>query len=472
MQPSVTRPTVFVSFTIYDFVDLRDAVKFWLEEMGFEVQMSEHTDFERRPEAGAFEACFESIRASDYYVLMIGHRRGEWYEASDRVSVTRKEYHIARESFDSTGKPRIISTVRSDVAVVLKERERLGATEGDSLLQDPSFTHEFIREVRGDDATAESGQEPNWLARFRDFRELIAILRTTLGIRGPLPRVALLEAVRRDCEHNLRVLLSNHRGAPFWNLSWLSRVRKDVQLTAGHLRHLQTAVPLTFEQMKRVVGFLVGSIPASDRFVRVALDQAVSSGALLEYDRLANRFVSPPLLDAIYRLREELDWYARRTPLATAESESLLASWEEARVSRRDASVKAFALFALFAIHDTILNVARLNVAILRYLYGHADAVDVRLRPSSPVERFADEIDKETVSEQQLREWLEADNLLLRFGAWEETEAEKAQREATERRARELLGDEVYEQLLDEFDKIWSELKAPNSDAGQGGKDD
>jgi hypothetical protein len=465
MQASVTRPTVFVSSTIYDFVDLRDAVKFWLEEMGFEVQMSEHTDFERRPEAGAFEACFESIRASDYYVLLIGRRRGQWYQGSDRVSVTRKEYRIARQSFDSIGKPRIISTVRSDAVVVLKERERLGATGGDSLLEDPQFTAEFIREVRGDDAVAEGAQEPNWLAPFRDFRELIAILRTTLGIRGPLPRVALLEAVHRDCEHNLRVLLSNHRGHPFWNSWWLSRVRKDVVLTADDLRDLQAAVSLTFEHMTHVIAFLVACIPAPDRFVRVALDQVVRSVALLEYDRSANRFVSTPLLDAIYGLREELDRYARCTPLHRTEQEALLASWAQARTLRRDVQVRAFALFVLFGVHDTIQNIGRLSLAILRYIYGHTDSLDVRLRPSSPVDRFAEDIRRETVSEEQLRKWLEADDLFLRVGAWEETEAEKERREAMQKRARELLGDEVFEQLMSEAsDALMGGLKAQNED--------
>ncbi len=61
----ITRPRVFVSSTIRDLEDLRDALKFWLEEMGFEVQMSEHNDFERRPEVTTFEACFEAIWESD-----------------------------------------------------------------------------------------------------------------------------------------------------------------------------------------------------------------------------------------------------------------------------------------------------------------------------------------------------------------------------------------------------------------------
>lgn len=242
MQASVTRPTVFVSSTIYDFADLRDALRFWFEEMGFEVQMSEHTDFKRRPESGTFEACFESIRNADFYLLLIGSNRGSWYDESAQVSVTRQEYRVARESLESAGRPRIVALVRADVLTALRERNALGAPEGPSTLEDWQFTADLVREVRREDEGAEAakGSQPypagNWLSSFRDFRELVTVLRSTLAITSPLPRAALLETVRRDCEHNLRVLLSNHRGGPFWNLWWLSQVRKDVVLTADNLQ--------------------------------------------------------------------------------------------------------------------------------------------------------------------------------------------------------------------------------------------
>ena len=50
MQQATNKPRVFVSSTIYDFKDLRSALKFWLEELGLEVLMSEFNDFFRQPE--------------------------------------------------------------------------------------------------------------------------------------------------------------------------------------------------------------------------------------------------------------------------------------------------------------------------------------------------------------------------------------------------------------------------------------
>ena len=113
MTTITSQPKVFISSTISDMFDLRSATKYWLEELGYDVQVSEFNDFQRKPELGTFDACFEAIRASDYYILLIGKKRGSWYDEPNRISVTRKEYRVASESAKILGKPRIISLVRS-----------------------------------------------------------------------------------------------------------------------------------------------------------------------------------------------------------------------------------------------------------------------------------------------------------------------------------------------------------------------
>src|SRR5215203_3874197 len=93
MEPS-PRPRVFVSSTIYDLRDLRSAIKYWLEELGLQVELSEATDFSRRPNQGAFQSCFGVIARCDFYVLLVGGRRGQWY-VKDKASVTQQEYRTA-----------------------------------------------------------------------------------------------------------------------------------------------------------------------------------------------------------------------------------------------------------------------------------------------------------------------------------------------------------------------------------------
>ena len=55
------------------------------------------------PDRSAVEECFSRIRTSDYYVLIIGGRRGGTLE--DGLSITRHEYKVAVESFLATRKP-------------------------------------------------------------------------------------------------------------------------------------------------------------------------------------------------------------------------------------------------------------------------------------------------------------------------------------------------------------------------------
>jgi len=449
MVTRVARPRVFISSTIYDFADLRDALKFWLEEMGFDVQLSERTDFERPPEANAFEACFQSIRQSDYYILLVGKRRGSWYNEASRVSVTRQEYRCALESFESSAKPRIVAAARADVLTVLGERQALGSPEGPSTLEDWQFTSEFIREVRREEevaAAVETGEAypaGNWLSSFRDFRELVGVLRSTLAIAGPLPRVALLEAVRHECEQNLRVLLSKNKDQPSYQHWWLNRVRKEVALTPDDLKGLGKTVSLTREQIQQVVGFFMGGLPSPDQFVRAALDEAVTSGLLLDYDPTTQRFGRSPILSAVYRLRAELDLYSRRRSFQDKLLADVGKAWALAKGARSTTHIPAMTLFTLYALHDTIQNICRLLMGILRSMYGHTDRVEAQLRPLSPIPEFVEGIRQETVTEEQLEKWLREDHLLLQVGMADQTEEQRRELESLERRFREAFGDEA-----------------------------
>jgi len=70
------RPKIFVSSTIYDFRDLRTALKFWLEELGFEVYLSEQNDFPVQSDLNSYETCIQAINDCDYFILLVGGRVG------------------------------------------------------------------------------------------------------------------------------------------------------------------------------------------------------------------------------------------------------------------------------------------------------------------------------------------------------------------------------------------------------------
>ena len=74
-----SKPKIFVSSTIYDFADLRSALKYWLNEMGFEVFMSEYNYFRKDSSDNSYIACLNAIQECDYYILLIGARVGGLY---------------------------------------------------------------------------------------------------------------------------------------------------------------------------------------------------------------------------------------------------------------------------------------------------------------------------------------------------------------------------------------------------------
>jgi hypothetical protein len=108
------RPTIFVSSTVYDFQDLRSALKHHLEGFGFAVQMSELADFDKPIEQNSYEACFAAIRSADVFVLLVGGRRGGWYRKDDRVSITQAEYRVAYEESGRRNLP-IVACVRRSI---------------------------------------------------------------------------------------------------------------------------------------------------------------------------------------------------------------------------------------------------------------------------------------------------------------------------------------------------------------------
>ena len=75
-----SNPTFFLSSTIYDFKDLRGAVKYELERRGCRVLASEHSDFGNALEENSYEACLKLIDQADYFVLFIGKRVGGIYD--------------------------------------------------------------------------------------------------------------------------------------------------------------------------------------------------------------------------------------------------------------------------------------------------------------------------------------------------------------------------------------------------------
>jgi hypothetical protein len=432
------QPSIFVSSTIRDMGDLRGALKFWLEEMGFYVQMSEYTDFDRRPEAGALDACFERIRNSDYYVLIIGDQVGMCLDQDSMLSVTRQEYRVARESFERTGRPKIIALCRDRVLTALRERRAAGSEEQvSSTLSDPKFIADFVSEVRQDDAVRDAlGKgEPlppsNFLAEFKDFRDVVDVIRSTLSLKVPLARIAAIETVRNELELNLRLLLHKYKDRPFRYTGFLRNVRRQIEITTARS---DATTDLNHEQIKQAsIYALSAGLPAGG-FQQAALDQAITSGVLLDFNIDMDRYESSDLLDALYSLREDMrSFQARLGYLEEGGHFKWHDYWQSVRNDEGGiVSVSNHDLTMLFGVYDAQQNVYRRTLGILRFLYGHTTDIEVDLRPMSPILGNDERLNKERASAFDLRDWLTKDDVFLQDKDLSE-EDENLRREMFER---------------------------------------
>src|SRR5205085_2487471 len=117
-------PTFFLSSTIYDFKDLRSAIKYYLEQQGCRVLASDFNDFPHPPEKHSYEACLKAIAEADFFVLLIGARVGGWFDEPNQVSITQQEYREAYR-LHKEGNLKLLSFVRADVWRMKDDRKLL-----------------------------------------------------------------------------------------------------------------------------------------------------------------------------------------------------------------------------------------------------------------------------------------------------------------------------------------------------------
>ncbi len=226
-------PKVFISSTIYDFRDLRSSLKYWLEELGYEVLLSEHNDFPAQVDLNSYESCLRAIDDSNYFIVLVGSRVGGWYNEASRISITQAEYQRAYQRL-AAGKIKLLAFVRRDLWDVREDRKELELLlKGEALhhaeldekdiqaitkhpskfANDAEFTFGFLNEIARMEEmkAAVSGKGPfppgNWIRQFSEFRDIIDALRVELRFGSNLRRITLSANLRAEIESNLRMLL-------------------------------------------------------------------------------------------------------------------------------------------------------------------------------------------------------------------------------------------------------------------------
>jgi hypothetical protein len=210
------KPRIFVSSTIIDFEDLRGGIKYYLEEFGYEVQMSEYPNFKIDTDKSKFEICLKNLQSCQYFILLIGYRRGGWYEPN-KLSITHKEYLAAKSLIESGHPLRIISFIRKPIWLLKNDRDELVrhikeesekfselvSKTGTCVIDDPHYIFNFISDVsKGITFPSYSSPIDDWIYDFENFRDIIIALKCSFGIDEDLHTKRMKKMLLQELKYN------------------------------------------------------------------------------------------------------------------------------------------------------------------------------------------------------------------------------------------------------------------------------
>lgn len=295
------RPTIFLSSTVFDFADLRGALKDYLELRGCRVLASEFTDFTRPLDKHSYEACLETIEQADLFVLLIGRRIGGWFDEPNQISITRAEFRHAYK-LAQQGRIRILCFVRSDVwdhrqsvrdlERALKQDSELNDQQRTRLANHPTLAMDnataiisFIDEVAKNNETARAvkglGEAPiaNWIWPFSTFSQVRQALDPLILHGLTVQDAAGRKALEKQLHQMLQNIVPLVQGAPLNPINSVLNLRTTLNLQSEMLT--QTII-LDEKRWSRLASLLVHSqnVNADTSSISAHL----SSSLLLNYD--------------------------------------------------------------------------------------------------------------------------------------------------------------------------------------------
>lgn len=423
---TTSKPRIFISSTIYDFKDLRSALKYWLQQLGYEVLLSEFNDFTKPLDENSYNACLRTVAISDYYILFIGSRVGGFYNRADKISVTRMEYRTAYKLMKSKAL-KLVVFVRDELLKVKGDRKALEAylekdlairkeispsnvqkiiNHPSDIVNDAEAIFGFIDEVAraGEMKEATQGKGPfpngNWIHTYSTFQDVIEVLSRELGIVDKLSEVALRENLKRELLSNLWPLTLKNEGKiiPFYDSVSFARQR----LTGD----INDSSQISSQHLKQLVEYALAGNRGNGLSTRF-IDQALITGEFLEYDFDLNRYRSGPINNALFDLREIIERLRFIQQSWRGIQLEFVHKYNDESKTQRDVSVSNSDLFMPFVLADRQQDIVTLSAALIKALDGDMNKLsNLRLNPPSPFREIAQEIKNETATTDELTRWL------------------------------------------------------------------
>ena len=421
------RPTFFISSTIYDFRDLRSALKFYLEERGCKVLASEFNDFHKALDIHSYEACLQSIHTADYFILFIGNRVGGWYDEQERISITQREYREAYK-LQVAGKLKIINFVRADIwqfretrqelithleSIALNENTKKSISNYTTKIAgDAEFLSDFIKEVSRSSETKLTvqgkGNAPsgNWIHVFHNFRDVVDVLHGQMFSTTPMEDMALMRLLRRELRKFISQSLVKFKadGEIYSPRFYIERFHKENPITMDMKTESFTPVSTKYWRQISTLSFNLIAL----QFQPIVLPQVISSPIFLDFDFATSSYKESRVYEALLRLQEEMyKFTASNTP--TNLSVVFKHSSRTHPVDSGTIQIETLELVSLLHLLDRWSNILDLTASILRHLDGKKFQMP-KLRPDSPIQGMQEMIEDEKPNDQDVDKYLSADN--------------------------------------------------------------
>ena len=411
------RPTIFLSSTIYDFRDLRSALKYHLELQGCSVLASEFNDFQKPLDEHSYDACLKSIEQSDYFILLIGSRVGGMYDTDRRISITQKEYRTAYE-LHKRGRLHIMTFVRGEVWQVREDRKafskhlrelHMKESEVSKVLSYPSkfandaefissFIEEVGRNIETKSAIAKGLPRPtgNWIHVFKDYSEIVAAINPVILMGLPAHEAAFRRALEGEIMQILRkCLMKFPNGTVQSPILLLNQIIREYPIPNEGILERNVVMPTNKWDSFAVLLIHIARV----RFDAVILRDALSASTFFQFDVSEGKFQDTPARQALNKLYMEINSF---NAVNVKDTHSVLSRRSPHLKELEIPTVKLLPVYHLFHRWG---NVILLGSAIIKYLRsGNFD--EPQLFPMSPVEEMNKDLVVETVTEDEVIEFL------------------------------------------------------------------
>ncbi|MBI1321947.1 DUF4062 domain-containing protein [bacterium] len=425
---SSNRPKVFISSTVFDFRDLRSSLKFWLEELGYTVFLSENNDFPVQADLNSYENCLRAIDESDYFILLVGGRVGGMYDEQNKTSITQAEYRRAYDQLVN-GKIKLISFVRREIWDIKEDRKSLASlleselskssekadvisricNRNNKFVTDADFIFNFISEISRNSEMNSTKNSPllrppgNWVRQFTSFRDIVDALRIDLRIELNLRSVAIRTNLLAEIELNLSELIARSKpdGGFDQKSQWAYSARKS--LTGG----IDDSSQIDGRSLVSLRRFILFGCGLGKKLSMVALDEAIRSGEFLDFDKTKSSWTVGSMQSSLITLSREIERLRFADELMTSATRVLMHNKLEEIEPNSSCSIKNSDFLPLFAIHDRLSNVTELFKALHTAISSNAPTLaNLNLIGPSPIEKENATMSKARPSSIEVLEWI------------------------------------------------------------------